>query len=501
MKLTFLKQYLQVGPLVAFGVLLLATIVYRQWEWSGVLGNLDSIVIAISQLYHGAAGMSGYHAIRDILLQQGQYLQPGQFDSLLREAIALPLSGTPDLLLHNGNSTAYIYFLMLAFKMLGPYSRSLYILFMLILFLSVVLLIVAHRRRPEIMAFASLALLAVACQLELTIVGHTVPMGNIYSVRCFTILAIIPAIHILACLFPASPLKLADWAGLSLQVILLAYVVSVRGTGYYLYFALLAVGVVSLIIPALRAPRREYTKLLLCIVSCHLFLNFAFATQLNPEYFIRGFGVNIFWHRVFISQGLHPDWPFQQYECVDYSEKGLSPGLADSNGCCIWFSYAVGAGLPTRYCQDNYLNRENESVIRKTFIDIAKKYPKKVFECFTIYKWKYLFSWYPGFTNKYINWYLVGVTAVAALLTLLSIAFASSVPGDRLAMISLFTAFMYFFSFLFPFLAWAAPHTSADLVINLFLSVGVALLLCTTWISSRFRRHLLKLNSLEKIDA
>jgi len=183
------------------------------------------------------------------------------------------------------------------------------------------------------------------------------------------------------------------------------------------------------------------------------------------------------WHRAFIGLGVHPDWPFgnlaAEYDCQPELPKGLSRGVTDSNGHCVYVA-AVKAGAepgPTYGAQ-------YEKLVRRAFFHVAFEYPRKMLETYLLYKLLWVFKALSASTNFSVSREDAApiMLALAAQLAIL-LVMTSPAAGDagRLGRTCGAFALLAGFSLVPQLVAWSTIPTAPDLICYMF--VGIAALL------------------------
>jgi hypothetical protein len=288
----------------------------------------------------------------------------------------------------------------------------------------------------------------------------------------------------------------------------LAVVIVVRGSAGYLLGALTAT--VLLTLRACRGSPAGLRNLLrkgaFMAVLGAIFVA-SFYLWVPEAYKESGRTMGILWQRVLISLGANPAWPFGNLRevyssCAPYTPQryttpqSLVPGIVDWNGHCIWWVYALEHGLTPGETIGEIYGGRYETVMRETFLEIAREYPKEVLEAFVYDKPMLILK----SMRKLLIFRLPGKTlGIQSLLLALLLAQAgalaafigSDMPGPSEGRTRLLSGALLLFSVcsLGPLLvAWSNLHTSADLLFYFFAGLGLALGAIIERIREFFRR-------------
>src|SRR5208282_4169581 len=253
------------------------------------------------------------------------------------------LTANPD-----GNGIGYTLFATLAIRLFGVHLSSLTFAFLCLMGISTFAFLL--RYQDDRVFFVLLYYFSLTIMLFTplgTDIGavNEIPVGGI---RYFTLLGILPAMHIFWEIVGSaranSGARPGNYIPLAVQVLMLAVVILVRGSAGYLLGALVAA-----FFALLGARRRDpagIRKVLgkgafIAVLSAVLVASFYL--WVPQGYKESGRITGLVWHRVLISLGLNPAWPFgdlsdEYASCKHYavSRQGLVPGIYDANGGCIW---------------------------------------------------------------------------------------------------------------------------------------------------------------------
>lgn len=222
------------------------------------------------------------------------------------------------------------------------------------------------------------------------------------GIRYFCVVGTLPAFHLAGELFDTAAARPAiGWwrfCSLAVQVVILILAVLTRTSNVAL------LGVIGLIgLYSLWRHRRNRWRLWRQLGNGAFIGGVAggfFALimlLLPPKYLSEGRATGIVWHRAFISLGINPAWPFgdlrENYDCDYDGFPGwrLEVGLLDKNGECVWLRYARTHNLSPRP-SSVYETVLHELVLREAFFNVARLYPRQVWETYIYYKSRMLYA-------------------------------------------------------------------------------------------------------------
>jgi hypothetical protein len=316
-------------------------------------------------------------------------------------------------------------------------------------------------------------------------IAGQIPIGG---TRYFSLLAILPAFHL--------GLELSDGQGqtrgikglrvllLAVQVVLLVLAILVRGSAVSLVGPILLVGLVKVWRNRgnrieLRSLRRKAT--VIAVVGA-VFVG-SLLVALPSPYVRDGRVTTVFWHRAVISLGVNPAWPFgnlrEIYDCkVGDIPEGVIAGVVDRNGHCIWWDYLVKHNIPVEVAIPELYDSRYEAVMRAAFFNIVRLYPDEVLATFFYYKpeslvqsMKYLAL------NPAVHSWILEVLVIAGFVNFLGflvIPASSSVRQMTLRLVGM--GALFGISNIPSYLvAWATPHTTADLLFYCLFCIGMGL--------------------------
>lgn len=289
-----------------------------------------------------------------------------QLNKALKAAASIPDLGDPrkvvsELKPVEPNDLGGVDFYWLAFRIFGIEIQSFLKLYYLIHFATIGLFVLAYRDRPAAMACLVIAA-AGHMYVQYFLVGGFPPgagfgVATPYNQRFFSVVAIIPALHVgLALLAPDRP----SWAGVATlagQTILLAFVYTVRNSALWgvLWIVYIPLGLAALMVLwrfrrfASDAWMAEIFRRILNWPTLLFALVFAgyvahFNGRVDPIYHVGDefMTKHMFWHSVFVGLEMHPGFHDK------FRDRILDPATGEPAG---------GDALPLR-ALENWLDRE-----------------------------------------------------------------------------------------------------------------------------------------------
>lgn len=441
------------------------------------------LAAAVSNVVYGAPLGKVYPAIQAQLLDMGAPVA-AVLDRVthLSPPPQNPMTAQPD-----GNGIGFITTASWAMRLFGPHLFAIP-LFMLGLFAlsagSFLWRFPDDRSAVVTVSFLALTLMLCAPLVWDAEIAGQIPIGGI---RYFSLLAVVPAFHLL--------LELADQGGggsakrrdlvlLAVQTIVLALAVLVRGSAAVVAGPILLVGLVK--VWKSRGNRSELRSLrrkaaIIAMVGA-VFVGSLLAV-LPSRYLRDGRITTVFWHRVVMSLGINPAWPFgnlrEVYHCENGGlSEGLIPGAVDHNGGCIWWDWVGTHHIPSGVAMGGIYGRQYEAVMRATFFDIARLYPREVLATFLYYKPKWLLqSMEYSVLNPAFNSPVLNLLVIAEFVNFVGLLIVAARFSARTAMLRLAGLGVLFGIFTMPtyLVAWATPHTTADLLFYCLFCIGTGL--------------------------
>jgi hypothetical protein len=341
-----------------------------------------------------------------------------------------------------------------------------------------------HRSVMVILCFTCLTLMLFTPLVWASHNAIQIPVGGI---RYFSFVSILPAFHLLLEFADKRRsgylMRLKDFVPLAVQVLVLVLAVLVRNSALPI---IAAIGVGALFL-AWRDRRKTGGAVGILSKAIHVAVVAAFFVGglmllISQDYLSNGRFNGVVWHRVFVSLGLSPHWPFgnlrQIYDCTRYIPEGLVNGAEDRNGHCILWAYAIKHNIPPDVVPTLTYGKVYETATREAFFNVAWLYPVETFKTFFVTKVQYI-PWSIGASLEMkfagaqpaLIWLLVA--ALGNLLIFSVVPSAKRSPSSWLVIVGA-TALLGVFTIPALLAVWAMPHTSADLLFYCFFGVGLA---------------------------
>lgn len=216
---------------------------------------------------------------------------------------------------------------------------------------------------------------------------------SVGGVRYASLLAILPGIHIALELFDrrTERLRAVEKSATAVQAVLFMLCLNVRGSAAYLLFATLTMVGLALWATSTGLDRRLVVKKVGSILSVLILTAVATFALAPRDYQREGRVTANFWHRLFVSLGANPKWPFgdltTKYRlCAPPYGEPMQAGHNDASGICVWTRYVRANGLPNGDLLRGLYGAAHERLERAAFFQILVDYPAEVLETFAYYK-------------------------------------------------------------------------------------------------------------------
>ncbi len=467
--------------LASFLIYAVAALTVHREQRNDFMQERSSIGAAVSNVVYSARFGTVYSGVLDRLLdfatplEQTLATMPQQPPGALRGSTA------------DGNGIGYIAVATAGMRLFGLHTSSMVLAMLWLMGISALAFL---WRFPDqrivvvILYFTSLTIMLFTPLVWNSFYAHNISVGGI---RYFSLLAILPAFHLLLECVDRRPLayRRFGWPmlGLAAQVIVLLIAILVRNS------AEMAVGAIAtgcILTAWRRRGEAGAGKRILGKAACIALVGALFVGVLmlsaSKTYLKDGRFTETVWHRIFVSIGLSPEWPFGNlrsiYDCTDKIPQGLVKGPEDRNGHCILWTYAKARHIPVDVVVTLTYGREYDAALREAFFNIFRLYPRQMLETFLLIKPRYI-VWSIWTTADFqVDGAAPGM-AVLLVLSLGNLLLFSLWPSplarlgrhrELAAATTLFAAFT-----IPPYIAvWAMPHTSADLFLYCLFGLGLA---------------------------
>jgi hypothetical protein len=443
-----------------------------------------SLAAAVSHVVYGAPLGTIYTGVLAPLWDPSKPMQQTFKETTRREV----QTGSLLKVATDGNGIGYLVITSIAMRLFGLHLSSLNYVLITLMAISTVVFVLGFRDGR--LLFVPLCFLSWTIMLFTPLVtdpdlASQIPVGGI---RYFSLVGILPAMHILLEISDSSKLRpvavLRNSAFLGVQLLVLVISIVVRSSTGYLLGAI-AVGCLVTVgthVSNRTGVRNVIYKGTFTAVLAALFFAL-FVLWIPKEYKESGRAMGLVWHRVLISLGANPAWPFGElrnvYQCDRYVPEGLVPGIVDRNGHCVWASYGVRHGLSFDEINDGVYDGPYETAMKEAFFEIARLYPVQVLETFIYYKPMAFLST----MSQLVDIDIVGISLTSISLLVLQvlnfIAFAvcgtAVLSESRVAFLARPMVLLSVCALLPIIVAWSNPFTSADPLFYLFGALGLML--------------------------
>jgi len=474
-----------VAAVLSFIIYTSAVVVLQQHRDNSFSCERIGLAAAVSDVVYGAPLGKVYPEI-----QRQLFNAQAPIEAVLERVAHLdPQPKNPTMPVSDGNGIGFIVAASWAMHLFGPHLFSLPFFMLALMAISTATFLWRfgdNRSAVVTVTFFALTLMLCTPLVWDPGIANQIPIGGI---RYFSLLAIVPSFHLV--------LELADGNGqaerarrlhtllLAVQVILLVLAILVRGSAASAAGPILLVGLIR--VWRNRANRFELRSL--CRKGTVIaMVGAVFAGSLLvalPSRYVRDGRVGtVFWHRAVISLGVNPAWPFgnlhEKYDCKagDIPE-GLVAGAVDRNGHCIWWDYLVTHNVPIQFATPELYGRRYEAVMRAAFFNIVRLYPSEVLATLFYYKPKWIeqsilqdLAGNPGAYPPVLKVLLIAgfVNFLGSLV--IPAGFSTESMMLRLTGLGALFGISSIPSYL---VAWATPHTTADLLFYCLFCVGLGL--------------------------
>jgi hypothetical protein len=447
--------------------------------------ELSSLAAAVSNVVYGAPLGTVYSGVLQGFLPDNA----GNWASMLQTLSNARWAGVePGVLLkttEDGNGVGYVVFATAAVRLFGLHLWALPAFMLALMGISGIAFL--RRFSSDLASVVVLYFCSLTVMLFTPLVSHPGILAGAApgGIRYFSLVAILPAFHILFDMTKISSFNISvrDYLLLSVQVAIFAFAVLVRGSAASLIGAIVLVWLV-LAWQNRRNPCRFRLLVgkLAILVLVPVVLVGTIALLVPRDYLTQGRFGTVVWHRVFTSLGWNPAYPFpgvnEMFDCKRYIPEGIGPGIPDRNGHCVWWDYTIRHHISETDTVHGTYGGRYETAVREAFFTIARRYPGEVLATFFYYKPPLILDSLRESIKIDMSAYpplAIGLL-VAALANLLVYFFSPAgqptANTRRVAGLALLCA-----AFTIPQLlvAWALPNTAPDLFFFCIFFVGLAL--------------------------
>jgi hypothetical protein len=387
----------------------------------------------------------------------------------------------------DGNGAGFPLVATVAFRLAGIHAWALTLVTVGLMTASGVMFLArftAARAGVVVLYFAALTMMLFT-SLVWSPLAVQIPVGGI---RYFSLIAVLPIFHLL--LEFADPERPA-WNArrwrywlLGVQAAILALAIIVRGS------ALPVLGEVALVWLVLawrwrRDPAKLPSLLRKAGVSLAVGLGLLglMFVVVPSDYHTKGRFGTVIWHRITLSFGANPAWPFpgvnDLFDCKTYFPEGIQPGMPDTNGQCIWVDYAAKHHVsPWSYYDNKTYSGPYETALRAAFFEIVARYPAETAAAFLYWKpLQILPSLRAAGELDFRNYSSTAILlfVVASVLLLSVPIFLVGISSRQVSGLIGVAALSAIFTLPSYLAVWPLPHTVADLLLNCLLLASLGL--------------------------
>jgi hypothetical protein len=478
-----LSRLRMVAAVASFIIYASAVVALQQYRENFFYCERVGLAASVSNVVYRAPFGKVYPAVQARLLDPRAPAEP-VLDKAKR--LAPPL-GDPSTALNDGIGIGFMVAANWAMRLFGPHLFSLPFFMLGLMAISAAMFL--WRFRDDRSAVVTVTFLSLTLMLCTPLVwdpsiASQIPIGGM---RYFSLLAILPAFHL--------ALELTDGQGqprgvrglnvslLAVQVVLLLLAILVRESAVSLAGPILLIGLVK--IWRNRRNRNELRSLRrkASVVALVGTIFVALLLLALPSPYLRdGRLTTVFWDRPVISLGVNPAWPYDNlreiYDCTSDIPEGLVAGVVDRNSHCIWWHWVRAGNIPTEVAISELYGSRFEAVMRAAFFNIARLYPYEVSATLFYYKPKWIAQSMKYLTlNPAVHFSILNVLVIAGFVNFLGFLVIPASVSTRSMMLHLTGLGALFAISTIPshLVAWAMPHTTADLLFFCLFCVGLGL--------------------------
>jgi len=356
-----------------------------------VLEEEGPVSTVLSHYFFGAT-----HALVDSAIPKFFHEEVGTLpaEEAIERALQAEIKPTHDLApVTDGTGIGPVLMIRAAFAVFGLRARALPYFFVLVLGISTVAFIFRFQDRRIFVIPVLFTAFTVLILSPLTSDAANAAEAPFGGMRSYAIVGIIATLHWCFEIFDGSSVGnrswTARWTSVSIQVTILGFAILVRGAPAYLLGPVLAVGLYRANMNWKWATLRPILLRVAVPIAALVVALLSITPIISPEYARAGRAFSTVWHRLFVTFGVHPNWPFpglrEKYSCPEIPE-GLTPGLLDRAGHCIWWTYAREHHLSLERVKRETYGAEYERALRSAVWYVVRTYPKETIETFFIFK-------------------------------------------------------------------------------------------------------------------
>lgn len=490
-----IRAWLMVALAVAaFAIYAAGALVIHQQQKDTLFQERSSLAAAMTNVYHGKRLGRVYNGILEHLLDWSVPLETALAQVASNQIeLGFQRASTSD-----GNGIGYVVVATLSVRFLGPHPYSPVIFMLGVMAVSSAAFLLRFRDQRAGMVVLYFVTLTVMLFSPLTWNPDFAKELAVGGIRYFSLVAILPAFHLLLECADVGPrsarLRGAALLAAGIQVVIFLLALLVRNSAMPMLAALaIGCGAVAWLnrrVPG--APRETWRKAWRMGAMAIAFVALLLITASNA-YLKEGRFTETVWHRIFVSLGLHPEWPFsglrEKHDCTRHFHlrQGLLPGTDDRNGHCVVVAHIDAHPDESDFVPNATYGRYYDRILRAAFFDIAATYPRQTFETFFVIKPRMIWAAMVESFDFRPEGARMALLQAAMVVLLAYAALVAPGPGVilQLAGVSLLFAAATVPSYL---AAWARPYTSSDLFFHCLLWLELAAVLAIATVARRIIR-------------
>lgn len=439
------------------------------------------IAAAVSTIVYGAPIGSHYHGVEQALLNS---------DTPIKVSFGQVTGGIPlgDLVpAHFGGiGTGFPMVTLTAMYVFGVHLSSIVIMFSCLMGVTTFLFLLRFNDDRALFVPITFGVLTVMMVTPLATNVFNAGQAPVGGYRYFSLLGVIPGMHLFLELIdnnadrPAWIKKttaLAVLQSIMLSISLFINVATIYLTGTIIFGSMIA------LVRARGDSRRTRAVVSETLLIAVIFVSvFILLKVIAGQFYATGTS-ELVWHRVFISLGANPAWPFgdlhQMYSsCQQQIPKGLIPSIADRNAGCVWDSYTQAHDISGAQNTAQHYGPLYEAVLREAFFNVVLQYPQQVFVTFFYYKPLLLVATLRSIFSFNLSFSLP-ISLMVVLQFFITAAYASGISaGPRYNRTALLAAGMVISAVcccVIYLVAWSLPWTSSEMLFYVIAIAAVAL--------------------------
>ena len=339
----YVRIVLAIASLLVFAA---AALLLRQGDHASDKGEFGvdrlPIAAAVSTILHGAPIGSYYHGVEAALLD---------FDTPIKVSFGRAIGGIPlgnlEPAHFGGIGTGFPMVTLAAMYVFGLHLSSIVVMFSCLIAVTTFLFLLRFDDDRALFVPITFGVLTVMMVTPLATNAFNAGQVPVGGYRYFSMLGIIPGMHLFLELVDNNafrPAWIKKGASLAaLQSIMLSISLFINVATIYLAGTVIF-GCMIALVRRLGDGRQIRLVVLETLLIAVIFVSvFALLKVIAAQFYATGTS-DMVWHRIFISLGANPAWPFgdlrQVYSaCQLYVPNGLIPNIVDQDAYCVWGAY------------------------------------------------------------------------------------------------------------------------------------------------------------------